>query len=518
MDPEDKEVATRTFLLIKEAYDVLGDDGKRAAYDLYGNEGVEVGRELFQPGMTAEQLQAQILFKKMKKAELSMLRKNVVNGIFSMGLDMTHWFNKSAPRSSSILNSRRTQSLWPRLGNVLVQQNMQITLSRGHDVTLGGVLVAANGNGAAHFEVSYDGHLSEYDDLESHVKIGNQAEIGMSLSRKITDQDTITAGLVHDGEVLSTEVLAERKFTDKTNASVSYTRNEESTVGASVSHRFKKTSGKVSIQSGDDISLGLNMNHQYASDLAFSINSNLSNGRAELEFLFAQKISGRSKLITGFQLSNNGVSIRLLINRLRQKYFLPMTLAKSMALWPIVTAITVPSVLVAGFREFFYKPKMARRRNGEEEEGEDESHSKTTTKAEAESYIRSKAQDAAQNRSQEKASNGLIILLAIYGEIESVDLFAPTIQDHTLLELDTKSGQDVEIPVGLSLANVTDALQLLVRNQKIHVLRSCFFAVPGFYRIGDAQSEKKLHIWYQYQGKRQSIDLLETESLRLPPE
>eukprot|EP00002_Diphylleia_rotans_P031267 TRINITY_DN6490_c0_g1_i2.p1 TRINITY_DN6490_c0_g1~~TRINITY_DN6490_c0_g1_i2.p1 ORF type:complete len:283 (+),score=53.56 TRINITY_DN6490_c0_g1_i2:1417-2265(+) len=272
-----------------------------------------------------------------------------------------------------------------------------------------------------------------------------------------------------------------------------------------------------SIQSGEKAAIGVQGIYQYADDLFFNASASLKPGKAEMELLLGQRISSRSRLIAGFGLSNQGVSVHLMINRLRQKYYIPITISTLPTFKKILPAVAIPCAIIGLVREYFYKPKMQRRKDRQQasaaEQPNPQQHS---NESEAKRHIRFQSRHVERIRRIETETGGLLIQLALFGPLEAIEEIEQQIDITNAMSNPGFVGQDLSIPSQACAANVTDPLQGLVRQSKLNVMKHCYVGIPGFFNPSIRPCVKALKIWYTFQKRAHVVLVFENQDLAIP--
>ncbi|KAG0319904.1 hypothetical protein BGZ99_004844 [Dissophora globulifera] len=519
-DPALKQAAETKFHIINKAFEVLSNPQLRAAYDEYGEEGINTKWEIGHKVKTPQELREEYarLAREKREMELESLVRS--KNDITVNINATRVFKNQEVLSPFGGTAYAQKSRGSILGALKRTEIMQLYMKNSFEtqfgprtqVVLAGQMTARSGMGGGNVVGTIRHTFSEKLNIELGSSLLNP-RIGVFKGTYSLDPLTFITGTAQvrhfQGPALLVMTFG-RRITKTATGYMTYRtgewaigswgpiferRREFSSLALGLSSQDENSSSQVEIQTGI-LQSHLSVDHTWTLDSSTKVRlgGNLST-TAGLNFSIGgdRKVTEHTKVGLAVEAGlSGGIAFNIKVKRLGQSVTIPIALSAEfnprLAFWATVVPICAVTALDVGY----VKPKRKRERAEKILELR-KVHADfiATQKREAEEAIELLRETTIRKMQQEASKDGLVIVEALFGNLNA----APEL--------------------GL-VADVTVAVQALVNNSqltmpaghsKTHIL--------GFYDpcLGE---KKQLRIRYEFQRRMHEVIVADLASVAAP--
>jgi DnaJ family protein C protein 11 len=493
-DPDQKKLAEQRFHDIKEAFDILHDEGKRKIYDVYGVAGIKSGKELGEKIKTPEEFLR--LFEKMKRKEEDdyieervHLRGNIVT---SMALhDINH-----------VLRGQRS---FVEVLAMSISERVKVPITEKDILTVEAQISAGNGRGTGAVTANYRKIFSSrsFGFINAGTNLANRfAQVGFWRKFSASNEGYLTFSKYARGTSL--DVLLVRKLTESSHIFWSLRQgvNPNMKIGFTTQTEDYYHTTSIEVDS-KDVSLNLAGKTTLDKNSAGSGLISVSTSGFAVDYAVIRRISNLSKFILGFNYNaQTGVTLTFGFTRLGQRYSFPFILMGN-SLVKTITGVIAHATLTVLIKALIIEPLKARKKMKKlQEKRKDQEETLREAKEKAESFVKLMEPAVARKREEEETKGGLIIQHASYGRLPQTN--------EGELKLDEE--EDEENPF---VIDVTVPLQYLIENSQLHLHPGSKAGLVGFYDPCPGE-EKHLEVIYLFRNKLHRVCIADGELLRVP--
>ncbi|CAO2827249.1 unnamed protein product [Amaranthus hypochondriacus] len=491
-DSDMKDIATKNFQRICEAYEILSDENKRQIYDIYGMEGLISGLELGVKLNKAEEI----------KEELERLRR----------LREQEKVSQIQPTGSIVANL----SLPDFLDGDGIMEGMSTTsevqsqISKRVAVAIGGNLSVTGNSGVGAATAVVKHQISSVASIEFMASAGLHSLIGVQTTRHLSPHSTATAGLamsLKDGSINLSNIWT-RQLSQSSDGNIQLLLGTEASITVGWQRKEEKMSAAGEIKLGTGFfGASAYYTHRFSSKSHGRIAGRVGSNALELEIGGGRKISNFSTIRMLYSIGIQGISWKFELHRGGQKLIVPVLLSSYINPVFAAGAFILPTSLYFVTKKYIAKPYYLRR----EKQKASEVMEKTSGQVREARAAAAKAQQLLENvanrkRNKQTEIGGLIITKALYGSARVLNK-----QDN----MEKSTGDDFESQI----IDVTIPLNFLVNELgqlKLHdgVKKS---GIMGFCDPCPGEP-KKLLVWYTYNSQNFKVMVDDYEELRIPQE
>lgn len=491
-DSQMKEIATKNFQRICEAYEILTDEHKRQIYDIYGMEGLTSGLELGPKLNRAEEI----------KEELERLRRQKEQEKVSSHV---------RPSGTILANLSLPQFLdgGGIIRGMSMASEVQSQVSKSNAIAVGGNL-AVNGNaGGAAATAVLRHQISSVSSIELMASAGLRSLIGLQASRNLSVHSTATMGIaisLRDGSINLSNSWT-RHLSETTNGNIELALGPESSISVGWQKKEEKVSAAGEIKIGTS-SFGVSAHYtrRFSSKSHGRIAGKVGSGALEFEVGGGRKISKFSTVRMLYSIGIQGIVWKFELHRGGQKLIIPILLSKHLNPVFATGAFVIPTSLYFALKRFVVKPYYLKRGKQKALENME----KTLAQVQEARAAAEKAQQLLKHVANRKKrtqveTDGLVITEAVYGSQKSLknrDKFEERKYDLA------SQIMDATLPLNF-LINDSAQLKLHKGVKKSGIMGFCD-PCPG--------EPKQLYVAYTYGGNRYEVIVDDYEELLIPQE
>jgi len=484
--------ATEKFTLIKTAYETLINPQQRALYDLYGVKGLQSNWQLTPFSKSHEEMKKQ--FGKLH------LKKHTDSSLFPPNSMST---TKVAFTFEDFVNFLYRRKRFPLIPDTSLSYYIRTPLWKNNIFTFGGGVTHHRDHtpGISTFVVGWEKNFSS--NLNAFAEIsasGPDSVLHVGAWRKLSKQCAARVGACWQEAIAvptNVEVSLERQWYNNLTGIVAW----NSATYRNLSVQLKGIRGKTTVLTEirtepEDISASLSLVRTLSKRTNVKATGRVSiNGRYELLLEGNRAMNKYNQLGLAVSMRPEGVLFSVSVTRGGcQRISFPIAMADHCSLKMFLATLLVPLTLCLVVKIFWIEPKKRIKRRRKLEKLRQETAKITATaKKNAESSVQLMLNSVARKRLFEEQRKGLIIVSALYGNLESEDKGDCSAQVI-----------DVSIP-----------LQQLVEDSQLHLHEGSKSGLLGFYDpcIGE---EKQLYIRYLFRDKLHEVTNDDCQPLRIP--
>ncbi|CAE6406046.1 unnamed protein product [Rhizoctonia solani] len=445
-DESHKETMAAKFAQVKRAYEILTDPGKRAIYDLFGEEGLKTKWDVGSKYKTEEELRNE--YARLARAARLQDVENIVRSqselvcavnatsltVPGLNIDDKLAGTEISDRTRFTLTSRLLSMRGRAGGNVFGTVKHQFSPRLQLEAT-SGLLEPRTMVSKATFE------LNEATTL--------RAESTIILANALQDVPRLT--------------ITGQRLLDPTLTGVISFTTPTLTAPSALAVSLSSTSGLVTTVELSPAKLQLSAEYgvRVGGKDGVLLSASAATGLNQGGLGMVVEVNGTAKLAEATTVRvgvgaalPGGVSLKIHLNRLGQRIIIPIQLSREFDLNLALYTAVIPSISAVLVNQYILKPqrqKRAQRRLDALRERQSETLEEE--RKQAEHYIESIREQVKRKIETEKTSDGLIISEARYGPAKSIDNKNRTIDVSAPLQLLVNSSQLV-IPGGRSKAGL----------------------------------------------------------------
>ncbi|ESO92056.1 hypothetical protein LOTGIDRAFT_217203 [Lottia gigantea] len=493
--PRKKKLAQNLFTKIKHAHEVLKDKHKRAIYDMYGESGLRTeDLEVISRTKSPAEIIAEYERLQREREERRLEQRTNPKGNISVTVNATDLFDSYDSEYDYYSASTSID-----ISGMSVSQSVECPLTVKDTVIIGGELSTHNGTGDGIFVTTWRRLTSDKSWAELEMGVGGQMSGSVKFFRQISPPCflTIAGGLqqVRGGFKPTLVSLLAYQFDKNLQGRITWNALAPSSVATTISYSSEKNHALFTVHIGIKNSfLSASYTRKLLEDEgrirgAFRIGTY----GYVIEYGVEKKITKfsflKATMVVGLPV---GVVVKFRLMRGNQTFNFRVNLSEGLNPSAVFYGTILPSLAYFGIRKMIIMPYLKRQKERDIERKRSENAEKLSErKKEAESAIELMKESFERCIEIEEKKNGLIIIQALYGNLEASESSELYI--------------DVTVPV-----------QVLVKESKLILTdNSTRSYLPGFYDpcIGE---DNKLFIRYKFHHRLHQVTLSDNEPIRLP--
>lgn len=495
VDAQLREEAKEKFYQIRNAYEVLIDERKRAIYDLYGVEGVRAGWELSNKLQSPEEIRK--VFEKMQRINVKTMMQQELNmrGKIVTSLSLADMYD--------ILTD--TYHLPPILG-MDITQRVKALSSKTWELNLSGRVTQYNGNGTGNLGCEIRKHFDDDTLATVEVQANDRSDISLfeaSIWYRLSNFATARCVLFYDiTRGIGVTPTLFHQFLPNTIAHCSLTFGGTPNLQLGVTHNLSDQSRLSAEISMADKSAEVSFARTLSKNSSIKIGTKLSADDPAVMIGGERHIGKFSSIGMTVLLKMDSITVQISLQRGGYKFVLPILVSRQPTLASISASLVIPAAVTALVTLLIIEPRRRMKKQRKVEQLKKE-HAETVTKAKksAESAIKLMINTVTRKRQIEEQRSGLIIVEALYGNLSS----------ESKQEMPSNVAGDSEP----SVIDVTIPVQYLVEDSQLHLHNTSKASILGFYDPCIGQ-EKQLYIKYLFQDKLHEVTMLDLDAVALP--
>ncbi|GBG78739.1 hypothetical protein CBR_g27963 [Chara braunii] len=372
--PQMQDVAKEQFNRVRDAYEILSDEGRRQVYDIYGLEGLKSGLEIGERLKTKEEIREEFERAQIRQSERRLRSRLHQTGTMAMTIGLNElWESRESQRGFGVQAAGQRDGLglkqpkaWVPITDMALQSTVQAPLSDKNVLVLGGNLATRKGLGGGNAVLVFKRQCSSYSSWEVVTTAGLRSSIGLQVNR-------------HERSALNGDI---RLGTSSFGLSASYSR-----------HFSAVSQGRVS--------------------------GKLGSSGVEVEIGGTRRISDNSTAGMSCAIGLQGILWKLRYTRGGQRFVLPMLLSSTLNPYFALGAVVIPCSLYIVLKTYLLKPYAAKRKQRRLVTSRKENAAKVREVRKSARGAQTLMENVAKRkRSKEEDRQGLVILEAIYGNLK----------------------------------------------------------------------------------------------------
>lgn len=543
-DQDKKVQAQNMFAKLQKVYDVLNDPHKRAIYDCLGKQGLqEQGWEIVPRTKNPHEIREEYQRLAKEREERRLQQRTNPTSRLQMTVNATDLFERYLydERYDDII-----ESSFPvfEVTEVSFAQTVEAPLTNTDKVVLAGNVSARNGVGSGSINCALRRVTSDKSWHEFEVGVGNGPSLGAKLYRKLTTHTFVNVSgstqLGPHGLKPDLNVSFGHTINKRTMGYLTYSTNwrvheynemlalsqEQSGMATMVVYDSEKFRVMGSLQFGIPYTYLMVSIARKFKEPQSKIRGvfRLGTFGAIVEYGVEQRISRHSTLgatmVVGLPL---GITLKIRLNRASQTYSFPLHLSDEILLQPLFYGTVVPVLAWYTIKKLILDPYEAKKKADEKEQQRVSNRTRIAeTRKEAAYSVELMRERYNRMYTEESAKNGIIILVALYGQLlsESGELLE---QLKTVLDSRSEGScppalEDSMFVQFPEVVDVTVPVQCLVEEtSRLIFYEGSKSGLAGFFDPCECATERKhLLIQYSYQGQLHQAIVEDHEALRLP--
>ena len=515
-----RDAAQRAFASLSEAYEILSDAEKRAAYDAYGLEGARAGRELATRGKTLEELRVEFERARAKEMmEAAEARLNF-NGTYVFGFSAAHLVEEEIARR------RRAYTNNPGLDltSASLSNSMEIPLSDedvAYAVTQG---TMRGGRGAGNFILGWRRTFSPLTMLDLSVQTGATSACTATMTRQLTKN---TSGMLSWNYIaqqgLGLSLMLQRQLFPQTRGHLTWNVGPVGSMSTGASHAFGKNAVKFDITTGLAAS-GISGHYlrQVDEKRVYRLGCKLGTAGAELEAGATNRLDEDTALGCSVVVSLRGLTLKFRMNRQGQRFVIPILLTPIVTWRKSLVAFTLPPIVLALLRRFVVRPMVQRYIRKRQLAAREKSKRSILASMEAaRDAVRVIEATVEKKTRAARERGGLVIEVAVFGNFDPRPnrvKGAPIIPDFKPWTPPDAIETNVDTikPLPPPYLDVTKPLQFMVDNDTLDVYENVSMSdLLGFCDPCPGE-DKYLRVRYRYRRALHEVTVKEDAMLALP--
>lgn len=509
-DPNKRKWAEKVFRNIKDAYEALIDEKKRAIYDTMGKHGLEVdGWQVAFRTKTAKEIRDE--YEKLQREKEQKMLQQTTNpkSAITLNVNATEFFQSYIDKFD-IAEEPNIRDI--EISGMNIQQSISAPISISNTVTITGGVSTQNGIGTGNLNVSDRYFRSEDLSMEYEFGIGNGPLFGFKLFKRISRMmflnTAVSAHFTPHGITPSFGSNISMQMDEKSVGHLSYKLGRD---GSSMSSAYiwgsERCHTSTAIQIGSPHSfISLNIMYKFPEqDLKLRIALKYGTFGALLEYGAEKKISKYCKVSAAIAVGvPTGVMLKLKMIYSSQTFTLPILLSDEVILPAIYYGSAIPVISWMVVKAFVLDP-IALNKMKKEKERLLEANYERIEQLKSQARASASLMKDASNRikAEEERNNGLVIVKAIYGVLPIGK------KDHNLKSENNDSNSIDEC------IDVTIPLQCLVKESRLELLAGTKVDLPGFVDTNLGEN-KHLSIMYKFRNSLHQCTIPDNSVLVLP--
>ncbi|XP_063633027.1 dnaJ homolog subfamily C member 11 [Cydia splendana] len=518
-DPNKQKWAEQIFNKVKEAYEVLSDNHKRAIYDTLGKRGLEVdGWEVIFRTRTPREIREEYERLKREREERRLQQSANPRGTITLSVNATDMFMKYYDEYEIIEESNILPNI--EVSGMTIQQSIDSPITLRDTMTLSGNISTQNGIGTGSVNLSNRHLSSEKGWTEFEFGIGNGPLLGFKMFRTLSRLMFVNCGTVMQftprGIVPSLVSTMALQLDAHSVGYLTYRAGGQG--GSSMTSIYVRDSEKyhtnTAIQLGNPhsfISFNI-MRKMPQHDMKLRLALKLGTFGAIAEYGAEKKVSKNSSVSAAVMLGvPSGVILKLKWTCSTQTIVVPIHLCEEVMPSPVFYATVVPMVSWLILKKLVLDP-IARERSERERQRSMEANFERLQEMQrqARATVELMRETYSRIRSDEEKKKGLVILRALYGKLPA------GASSHEVEAEPTGDAASPESPTAYSeVIDVTIPVQCLVKDSRLELLEASKADLAGFFDpcVGE---EKHLTIQYSFHKNLHCCTVADSQAVVLP--
>ncbi|XP_048005498.1 dnaJ homolog subfamily C member 11 [Leguminivora glycinivorella] len=518
-DPNKQKWAEQIFNKVKEAYEVLSDNHKRAIYDTLGKRGLEVdGWEVIFRTRTPREIREEYERLKREREERRLQQSANPRGTITLSVNATDMFMKYYDEYEIIEESNILPNI--EVSGMTIQQSIDAPITLRDTMTLSGNISTQNGIGTGSVNLCNRHLSSEKGWTEFEFGIGNGPLLGFKMFRTLSRLMFLNCGTVMQftprGIVPSLVSTMALQLDAHSVGYLTYRAGGQG--GSSMTSIYVRDSEKyhtnTAIQLGNPhsfISFNI-MRKMPQHDMKLRLALKLGTFGAIAEYGAEKKVSKNSSVSAAVMLGvPSGVILKLKWTCSTQTIVVPIHLCEEVMPSPVFYATVVPMVSWLILKKLVLDP-IARERSERERQRSMEANFERLQEMQrqARATVELMRETYSRIRSDEEKKKGLVILRALYGKLPA------GASSHEVEAEPTGDAASPESPTAYSeVIDVTIPVQCLVKDSRLELLEASKADLAGFFDpcVGE---EKHLTIQYTFHKNLHCCTVADTQPVVLP--
>ncbi|XP_063392884.1 dnaJ homolog subfamily C member 11 [Cydia fagiglandana] len=518
-DPNKQKWAEQIFNKVKEAYEVLSDNHKRAIYDTLGKRGLEVdGWEVIFRTRTPREIREEYERLKREREERRLQQSANPRGTITLSVNATDMFMRYYDEYEIIEESNILPNI--EVSGMTIQQSIDSPITLRDTMTLSGNISTQNGIGTGSVNLSNRHLSSEKGWTEFEFGIGNGPLLGFKMFRTLSRLMFVNCGTVMQftprGIVPSLVSTMALQLDAHSVGYLTYRAGGQG--GSSMTSIYVRDSEKyhtnTAIQLGNPhsfISFNI-MRKMPQHDMKLRLALKLGTFGAIAEYGAEKKVSKNSSVSAAVMLGvPSGVILKLKWTCSTQTIVVPIHLCEEVMPSPVFYATVVPMVSWLILKKLVLDP-IARERSERERQRSMEANFERLQEMQrqARATVELMRETYSRIRSDEEKKKGLVILRALYGKLPA------GASSHEVEAEPTGDAASPESPTAYSeVIDVTIPVQCLVKDSRLELLEASKADLAGFFDpcVGE---EKHLTIQYSFHKNLHCCTVADSQAVVLP--
>ncbi|KAK3104741.1 hypothetical protein FSP39_009031 [Pinctada imbricata] len=495
-DPLKKKKAETLFAKLKDAYEVLTDEGRRELYDKFGTKGLEIlGQEVITRTKSPAEIIAELDRYHKEQEERKLQQRTNPKGTVSVSINLSDYFDESY-----VDDDYGSQGSGVEISGMALTQSVECPLTPKNTVVITGSVHEQNGTGQGQVALLWRRLTSDTGWMAGEVSLGNNAG-GVSLQgfKQLYRRCYYTGsvGLISTQRGFKPYFRNILVYQLDRHLQGRLTYNVLVSVKTDLIYETEQHRAAIGVQVGVMSSFcQLSYERKFQDHgFKFRVVGKLSTTGAILQYGCEKKISQFSWLSGTMSVGTSGVSLDVRVSRGQQTFMFPIKLSDVIEPSAVFYGTLIPSVVYFAVKKLIVDPYIRQQEKEKQDNVKEEQLEKLRQKKqEAAATIELMKETVERNIEYEERRNGLIIVKAVYGQLIT--------QDGVLVE---SQCIDVRVP-----------LQALVKDSQLILMDSkTKSGIPGFYDPCPDE-EKSLYIRYTFRNRPHQVTITDSEPIRIP--
>ncbi|KAI5640321.1 dnaJ domain-containing protein [Phthorimaea operculella] len=518
-DPAKQKWAEQIFNKVKEAYEVLSDQHKRAIYDTLGKRGLEVdGWEVIFRTRTPREIREEYERLKREREERRLQQSANPRGTITMSINATDMFMKYY----DVYDMEEDTTVIPNIevSGMTIQQSIDAPVTLRNTMTLSGNISTQNGIGSGSVNVSNRHLSSEKGWTEVEFGIGNGPLLGLKVFRTLSRLMFLNCGTVlqFTPRGISPSLVSTMALQLDAHSVGYLTYRAGGQGGSSMSSIYVRDSEKyhtnTALQIGNPHSfISISMMRKLPQhDMKLRLAFKLGTFGAIAEYGAEKKVSQNSSVSAAVMLGvPSGVMLKLKWTCSSQTIVVPIHLCEEVMPSPVFYATVVPMVSWLILKKLVLDPIARERQERDRQRSMEANYERLQEmQRQARATIELMRETYSRIRTDEEKKKGLVILRALYGKVPQ-----GFTQHDVSAEPTGDSPLSPDSPSFSEVIDVTIPIQCLVKDSRLELLEASKSELPGFFDpcVGE---DKQLTIQYMFHNNLHRCSVDDRQPLVLP--
>ncbi|KAJ8736953.1 hypothetical protein PYW07_000224 [Mythimna separata] len=518
-DPNKQKWAEQIFNKVKEAYEVLSDQHKRAIYDTLGKRGLEVeGWEVIFRTRTPREIREEYERLKREREERRLQQSANPRGTITLSVNATDMFMKYYDEYEILEEPTIIPNI--EVSGMTIQQSIDAPVTLRNTMTLSGNISTQNGIGTGSVNVCNRNLSSEKGWTEVEFGIGNGPLLGFKIFRTLSRLMFLNCGTVlqFTPRGISPSLISTMAVQLDAHSVGYLTYRAGGQGGSSMTSIYVRDSEKyhtnTAVQIGTPHSfISFNIMRKLPQhDMKLRLALKLGTFGAIAEYGAEKKVSQNSSVSAAVMLGvPSGVMLKLKWTCSSQTIVVPIHLCEEVMPSPVFYATVVPLISWLVLKKIILDPIARERQERDRQRSMEANYERLQEmQRQARATIELMRETYSRIRSDEEKKKGLVILRALYGKLPLNS------SNHEVGAEPTGDGNSPETPNAFSeVIDVTIPIQCLVKDSRLELLEASKSELPGFYDpcVGE---DKHLTIQYMFHNNLHCCTVPDSHALVLP--